>query len=261
MGWRWRQITGWGWRGWFGGLPPFWWSCVQGSCALLCFCLKHLRSGSWFLYPFCILLFIVHDLLQMGMYAVVFSLIVFLSIVWEHFVQVQAFSEGSQVPGPSFQVPAYLSFLWLSTTIHWYQHLPLRMKFVKLSCQYFPFPFLFSTLSWQIFIQLSGMICKTLNQECILQAYSLHSSCSSSFILHLQDSFFHECLSSENFYYQSSSIHLLVTNYLVFCDLRIFLFSSFLANKEVSLGIKYQVSSFFLSNVKNVAHFLLNSMM
>ena len=63
-------------------------------------------------------------------------------------VQVQAFSEGSQVPGPSFQVPAYLSFLsdyqpqYTDINI-----LPLRMKFVKLSCQYFPFPFLLSILS------------------------------------------------------------------------------------------------------------------
>lgn len=149
-------------------------------------------------------------------------------------VQVQAFSEGSQVPGPSFQVPAYLSFLcdyqpqYTDINI-----LPLRMKFVKLSCQYFPFPFLFSTLSWQIFIQLSGMICKTLNQECILQAHPstlpvvLHSFFISK-IPSFMSAFLLEKLLLSVFKHTSASDKL----FSFLWPKTIFIFSSFLQTKK-----------------------------
>ena len=36
--------------------PPPWWCCVQGACAVPCFCSGLFRSGGWSLWSLCILL-------------------------------------------------------------------------------------------------------------------------------------------------------------------------------------------------------------
>ena len=105
-----------------------------------------------------------------------FSLIVFLSVAWGDLSRCKPSVKDprSQVPGPS--LPQFSQWLFWELSYIWLSQNPListfyHLKFVKLSCQYFPFPFLFSILSWQILIQISGMMCKTLKQECILHAH------------------------------------------------------------------------------------------
>ena len=45
--WGYVQVQGSGWNDGSGCLLPFWWCCVQGSCAVPCFCSRLFRSGRW----------------------------------------------------------------------------------------------------------------------------------------------------------------------------------------------------------------------
>ena len=82
-----------------------WWCCVQGSCAVPCFCSWHLRNGSWFLAS----LYLIHNLPYLCMHAALFSPLFFLGILLlqEAFVQVQALQGKPRMPGS--QVPDYLN--------------------------------------------------------------------------------------------------------------------------------------------------------
>ena len=50
--------------------PTPWWCCVQGSCAVTCFCSRLLRSGPWFV---AFLYLIVHNVSQLPLRVVIFS--------------------------------------------------------------------------------------------------------------------------------------------------------------------------------------------
>ena len=78
--------------------PPPWWCCVQGSRTVPCFFSQHPRRGSWFL---AFLYLMAHNLPQLWVYAILFSLLQFLCILLlkEMFVQVQALQ--SRAPGLS----------------------------------------------------------------------------------------------------------------------------------------------------------------
>ena len=81
--------------------PPLWQCCVQGACAVPCFCSQLFRNGSWVLLVF---LYLVHNLPQLHMHAgsFFFSPLEFLCILLleETFVQVQALQQRR--PGPRF---------------------------------------------------------------------------------------------------------------------------------------------------------------
>ena len=82
--------------------PPPWWCCVQGSCAVPCFCSQH----PVFVGLLVFLYLVVHNLPQLHMHSDTFSPLWFLCIdillLEEMFVHVQALQQRLLGPSLSF---------------------------------------------------------------------------------------------------------------------------------------------------------------
>ena len=111
-----------------------WWCCVQGSCAVPCFCSWHLRNGSWFLAS----LYLIHNLPYLCMHAALFSPLFFLGILLlqEAFVQVQALQGKPRMPGS--QVPDYLNRISWEVFLLFLENLRIGVQSSLKFCQNSP---------------------------------------------------------------------------------------------------------------------------
>ena len=102
MGWGQGYVQGLGWRDGLGGLSPFSVVCVQGACAVSCFCSQVFRSGSWVFGLCCILCIIYPSCTQRQLFLYLIVSLCF--VAWE-----DAWTGASiAVKGPTSQVPACL---------------------------------------------------------------------------------------------------------------------------------------------------------